>query len=89
MIITSLGIPTFGIVMIIFMIMIAFARIGNKKMRPLRNQRRDVYIQADRFLVKVIMSKFEILQNNKIIKELKKLKEFFTSLIYRDIKESK
>lgn len=57
-------------------------------MKKIRSLRRDVFVQADRFIVKVIMSKFEILQNNKIIKELKKTKEFFTKLIFRDRKES-
>jgi hypothetical protein len=57
-------------------------------MKKTRKQRRDVYIQTDRFLVKVIMSKFEILQNNKIIKELKRIKDFFWELLHRDRKES-
>ncbi len=87
-IITSLWRTTFSIILMIFIIMIIFARRGNKKMRILRNSRRDVYIKADRFLIKTIMSKFEILQNNKIIKELKTLRDFFHELIYRDKKES-
>jgi hypothetical protein len=69
--------------------MLFFARRGNQRMRKTRNQRRDVYIQTDRFLIKVIMSKFEILQNNKIIQELKKTRDFFWKLIYRDKEESK
>lgn len=89
LIISNLWLTTFSIVTAIFIVMIMFARIGNKKMRTIRNKRRDVYIQADRFLVKVIMSKFEILQNNKVIRELKKLKDFFMQLVYRDIQESK
>lgn len=68
--------------------MILFARRGNKKMKKVRILRRDVFVQADRFIVKVIMSKFEILQNNKIVKELKKTKDFFMKLIFRDKKES-
>gem|GEM_PF-3293683 len=75
--------------LLVFIFMIVFARRGNKKMKPIRNLRRDVYIKADRFLVKTIMSKFEILQNNKIMKELKTLYDFFHQLIYRDKKESK
>jgi|GEM_PF-5484921 len=35
------------------------------------------------------MSKFDILQNNKIIKELKVISQSFKDLIWRDIKESK
>jgi hypothetical protein len=57
-------------------------------MKKVRILRRDVFVQADRFIVKVIMSKFEILQNNKIVKELKKTKDFFMKLIFRDKKES-
>ncbi|MEI7557764.1 MAG: hypothetical protein WCJ45_02790 [bacterium] len=68
--------------------MMGFARRGNKLMRGLRNSRRDVFIQTDRFIVKIIMSKFEILQNTKIIKELKIIKDSFMKLMYRDKKES-
>jgi len=68
--------------------MMIFARYGNQRMLAIRNKRRDVFVQTDRFIIKIIMSKFEILQNNKIIKELKKTKDFFMQLIYRDKKES-
>jgi ABC-type multidrug transport system fused ATPase/permease subunit len=79
----------FVIIILLFIIIIFFARRGNKRMKPIRDSRREVYIQTDRFIIKVIMSKFEILQNNKIIKELKKARNFFYELIWRDIKESK
>lgn len=88
LVITNLGRLTFSIILIVFIIMILFARRGNKKMKKVRILRRDVFVQADRFIVKVIMSKFEILQNNKIVKELKKTKDFFMKLIFRDKKES-
>ncbi len=87
-IITNLWRWTFGLVIAIFIIMIIFAWYGNQRMKKIRNQRRDVYVQTDRFMIKIIMSKFEILQNNKIIKELKKTKDFFMQLVYRDKKES-
>ncbi len=87
-IITNLWRWTFGIVTMIFIFMMGFARRGNKLMRGLRNSRRDVFIQTDRFIVKIIMSKFEILQNTKIIKELKIIKDSFMKLMYRDKKES-
>lgn len=76
-------------IVILFIAIIVLARRWNKKMKPIRDARRDVFIQTDRFIIKVIMSKFEILQNNKITKELKKAKDFFYKLIWRDIKESK
>lgn len=88
-IITNLGRWTFSIVIMIFIIMMIFARYGNQRMKDIRNKRRDVFIQTDRFIIKIIMSKFEILQNNKIIKELKRTKDFFANLVYRDKKESK
>jgi len=88
LIIINLGRLTFSIILIVFIFMIIFARRGNNKMKKIRSSRRDIFVQADRFIVKVIMSKFEILQNNKIIKELKMTKDFFTKLIFRDRKES-
>lgn len=87
-IITNLWRWIFGLVLGIFIIMMIFARFGNKRMKKIRNQRRDVFVQTDRFIIKIIMSKFEILQNSKIIKELKKTKDFFMQLINRDKKES-
>jgi hypothetical protein len=68
--------------------MLIFARRGNKRMRKMRYQRRDVMIETDRSIIKIIMSKFEILQNNKIVKELQNIKELFSKVIYRDKKES-
>ena len=88
-IITSLWRGTSGIVLLVFILMIIFAWRGNQRLRKIRASRRDVVIQADRSIIKIIMSKFEILQNNKIIKELNKIKEFFINLISRDIKISK
>jgi hypothetical protein len=46
-------------------------------MRDIRNGRREVVVKADRNVVRLIMSKFEILQNNKIIKEIKLITNFF------------
>lgn len=87
-IITNLWRWVFVLVLGVFVIMMIFARYGNQAMRKIRNKRRDVFIQTDRFIIKIIMSKFEILQNNKIIKELKKVKKYFMELIHRDKKES-
>ena len=89
LIITNLWRSIFFVVLWVFIIMTIFARRGNKLMRNIRNDRREVFIQADRFIVRLIMSKFEILQNNKIFKELNHIKDFFYKLIYRDKRESK
>jgi len=88
-VITNLGRTICGYIVILFAIILLFARRGNKKMKPIRDARRDAFIKTDRFIIRLIMSKFEILQNNKIIKELKKAKWFFNELLWRDIKESK
>lgn len=86
---TTLWLLTFLIVLAIFIVMMSFARRWNKRMRSIRKDRREVYIQTDRSIVRLIMSKFEILQNNKIIKEIAHIKDFIMKLIYRDRKESK
>ena len=80
---------TFLIIFWVFIIMMIIAWFGNKKMRYIRSWRRDIYIKADRTVIRLIMSKFEILQNNKIIKEIKVMADYFVELIWRDIKESK
>lgn len=88
-IIISLWRWTFWVVLLVFIFMIIFARRGNKRLKKIRANRRDVVIQADRSVVKIIMSKFEILQSNKIIKELKKIYDFFMKMIFWDRKQSK
>jgi len=51
--------------------------------------RRDEFIKTDRSIIRLIMSKFEILQNNKIARELKHITEKFQEILFRDKKESK
>ena len=79
----------FFIVLSVFIIMMIIARFGNQRMRHIRNWRREIFIRADRRMIRLIMSKFEILQNNKIVKELKIISKSFGDLIWRDIKESR
>jgi ABC-type multidrug transport system fused ATPase/permease subunit len=79
----------FIIIFFVFIIMMLLAWIWNQRMRHIRNWRREVFIRADRTVVRLIMSKFEILQNNKIIKEIKVISKSFTDLIWWDIKESR
>lgn len=80
---------TLIIVVIIFAIMILLAWWGTRRTRYIRKERRDIAIQYDRSLVRLIMSKFEVLQNDKIQKELEVISDFFSRIIYRDKKESK
>ena len=88
-IIRNLWRRVFFIILFVFIIMLIIAGIGNKYMRYIRNGRREVFVKADRNVIRLIMSKFEILQNNKIIKEIKLITNFFFDLMKRDIKESK
>jgi hypothetical protein len=69
--------------------MVIFAWIGNKRLDKIRKNRRELFIQTDRSIVRLIMSKFEILQNSKITKELHMISEYFSNIIYWDKKESK
>jgi hypothetical protein len=79
----------FLIVIGVFVIILTIAWNGNKRMRGIRKERRDVMIKIDRNVIRFIMSKFEILQNSKIAKELKKILDFANEAIKRDKKESK
>lgn len=85
----SSGRKTLLIVIAVFIIMIVFARFGNSRLRKIRKNRREIAIQFDRSLVRMIMSKFEILQNSKIIKELARIWDLFSRIIVLDVKESK
>ena len=77
------------IVFVMFILIMIIAQFGNQKMRILRRERRDVSIKIDRNFIRVIMSKFDILQNSRVKREVKKIKDFSDQLIFRDRKESK
>ncbi len=79
----------FLIVFVMFILIMIIAQFGNQKMRILRRERRDVSIKIDRNFIRVIMSKFDILQNSRVKREVKKIKDFSDQLIFRDRKESK
>jgi len=49
---------------------------------------RDYLTQADRDVVRLIMSKFEILSQNRIVFELKKLSSLFDGILVRKYHES-
>lgn len=79
----------FTIVLAVFIIMITIARAGNQHMKILRRERRDIMIKIDRNFIRLIMSKFEILQNSRVAKEVHKIIDFSNQLMFRDKKESK
>lgn len=62
---------------ILFMISVIINQIGNKSVAGVRMQRRDVFTQIDRNVVKVIMAKLEVLQNKKTEYELSKFDALF------------
>jgi len=49
---------------------------------------RDFYTQADKDIIRLIMSKFEIIQNKKFTYELNKISEIFDGILVRKYKES-
>lgn len=59
------------------MISVIINQIGNKSVAGVRMQRRDVFTQIDRNVVKVIMAKLEVLQNKKTEYELSKFDALF------------
>lgn len=73
----------------IFILVIIISIIGNKHFKEVRENKRDIWIKLNRTLVRIIMSKFEILQNNKIAREIKHIKDFMNQIIFRNKKESK
>jgi len=67
----------------IFGIFILFAKIwfdGYKKLNIYREMRRDVYVKQDRSFIKIFMTKFEILQDQKTNKEVNRYKSYLRVL---------
>ncbi|AHB41590.1 hypothetical protein P148_SR1C00001G0801 [candidate division SR1 bacterium RAAC1_SR1_1] len=87
--ITNLGLGMSLIAAGIFIIVIIISVIGNKLFKEVRENKRDISIKMNRSLIKIIMSKFEVLQNNKISKEIQTITNFIKKIIFRDKKESK
>lgn len=88
-IIRNLWWQTFLIIFCVFICMMTIAWQGNKRMKNIRSWRREIVVKTDRTIIRLIMSKFEILQNNKIIHEITWVANYFLELVWRDIKESK
>ncbi len=71
-----------------FGISFIIAQYWNKKMIPIRKEMREYWTQADRDIIRLIMSKFEILSQNRIVFELKKLSLLFDGILVRKYYES-
>lgn len=88
-IVFNLGRTMLMIVLGVFIIMLTIARRGNQHMKLLRKERRDMIIKIDRNFIRVIMSKFEILQNSRVGREINNIMNFSNQLMGRDRRESK
>lgn len=82
------GIVWFIISFLLVVVSIMIAQYGNVKSRSLRIDRREIYTSIDRSLIKMIMSKFEILSQGKAVFELEKFSIFFSKLYNVMSKES-
>jgi hypothetical protein len=56
--------------MCIFIGSFIFVQFGNKIVAQYRKEKRDLFTEGDKRRIRMIMSKNEILQNNKIDKEI-------------------
>lgn len=73
---------------ILFALSALINQFGNKLVANLRIKKRDIITQIDRGIIKIIMSKLEILQNQKIHHEMQKLKNKFNETKELSIKEN-
>lgn len=80
------GFVTFVVIFIASFIFIQFA---NKKLAKYRKERRDLSTELDRNTTRMIMSKFEILQNNKLGYESDKIDSFFRKIYKMRTRESR
>jgi ABC-type multidrug transport system fused ATPase/permease subunit len=78
----------FWIVVLFFGVSFAVSQYGNKKMANLRKNIRDYFTQVDRDIIRLIMSKFEVVQNKKSVYELNKLSGWFDNITERKYQES-
>ena len=58
---------------ILFFFSFSIAQYGNDKMIPLRKEMREYFTEADKNIIRLIMSKFEVISNNRITSEVNKL----------------
>lgn len=85
----NLWIKWFLIFIAIFGLSFIFIQFANKKLALLRKERREVYTEQDRNTTRLIMSKFEVLQNNKFPYEKGKIASFYEMLFTLWKRESK
>ncbi len=71
----------FVIVFLLFFISFSIAQRWNKQTWPLKKKLRDFYTSADKDIVKIIMSKWEINQSQKWLLALQKIKDIFEKIM--------
>ncbi|HMT00884.1 MAG TPA: ABC transporter ATP-binding protein [Candidatus Absconditabacterales bacterium] len=79
----------FLIVLLFFGLSFSISYYGNDKLKGVRRQRREYTTLADSHIVRLIMSKFEVLQNQKILFELKQVVGIFDKILGYSREESK
>ena len=85
----NLWLKWFLVVLIIFIVSYIFVQYGNKILSSLRKERRDSAIEWDKHFIRMIMSKSEILQNNKITTEKKFIKSHYDNIYKLRLRESR
>lgn len=78
----------FFIVFCFFIVSFLIAQYWNKKMVSTRKEMREYYTQADKDIVRLIMSKSEVIQSNKSFYELNKISKIFDEILQRKYKVS-
>jgi len=87
LIIWHIGILWWILVFILFIISFIVTQYWWKKLKPIRKDIREYTSFADNSIIRLIMSKFEVLGNWKITIELKKLEKIIDDILFKRYKE--
>lgn len=79
----------FLVAFVLFMVSFFIAQRWNKKLAPVRKAVRDLYVKKDKAYVRNIMSKHEVLQNDKIWYEVVGIRNMFQDILNLRYKDSK
>lgn len=86
-IIYSVWLKYFVLIFWIFLLMLLIIVYGNNLSLKYRKLRKDAGVEYDRNIIKIIMSKFEVLQNNRFKSEDEKLKKWINQILSHKLKE--
>jgi ABC-type multidrug transport system fused ATPase/permease subunit len=79
----------FIVVLAVFIWSYIFVQYWNKILAWYRKEKRDLFTESDKRLVRMIMSKNEVLQNNKVSEEIHFIKSHYDRIYTIRLKESK